>query len=140
MIDAGDLRSGKTVERHGQLLEVLSFEHIKLGRGTAVVRARLRNVDTGAVTEETFRPEERLARARIERIAVQYLYRDGDHHVVMDTTTFEQYPLSTQQMGEALRYLLSRVLEDPSRNDRPALEALLGEWRGEGAGPPEKAG
>jgi len=105
MIDAGDLRQGKTVERNGQLLEVLSFEHIKLGRGTAVVRTRLRNIDTGAVTEETFRPEERLARARIERIAVQYLYRDGEHHVVMDTTTFEQYPLSTQQMGEALRYM-----------------------------------
>ncbi len=105
MIDAGDLRPGNTIERGRQLIEVLSFEHIKLGRGTAVVRARLRNLDTGAVTEETFRPEERFPRARIERTAVQLLYEDGDHQVVMDTTTFDQFPLTKRQMGDAQRYL-----------------------------------
>ena len=85
MINAGELRSGTTVERNGQLWEVLSFEHVKLGRGTAVVRTRLRNITTGAVTEETFRPEERFPRARIEKVDVQFLYRDGQHYVVMDT-------------------------------------------------------
>ncbi len=105
MIDAGDLRPGHTIERGGQLIEVLTFEHIKLGRGTAVVRTRLRNLDTGSVTEETFRPEERFPRARIERSQVQLLYQDGDHQVVMDTTTFDQFPLTAAQMGDALRYL-----------------------------------
>ncbi|HVA21312.1 MAG TPA: elongation factor P [Candidatus Micrarchaeia archaeon] len=105
MIDAGDLRQGVTFERGGQLIEVLSFEHTKLGRGSAVVRARLRNLDTGAVTEETFRPEERFPRARIERSEVQMLYQDGDHHVVMDIATFDQFPLTAGQMGDALRYL-----------------------------------
>ena len=97
MINAGELRSGTTVERNGQLWEVLSFEHVKMGRGTAVVRTRLRNITTGALTEETFRPEERFPRARIEKSDVQFLYRDGEHYVVMDTTTFDQFPLDEAQ-------------------------------------------
>ncbi|MGH7610091.1 MAG: elongation factor P [Candidatus Dormibacteria bacterium] len=105
MISAGDLRSGTTVERQGQLYAVLSYEHIKLGRGTAVVRTRLRNLDTGSVTEETFRPEERFPRARIDKTGVQYLYRDGDHFVVMDTASYEQFPLDQSQFAEAARYV-----------------------------------
>jgi elongation factor P len=105
MINAGELRSGTTVERHGQLWEVLTFDHVKLGRGTAVVRTRLRNVTTGAVTDETFRPEERFPRARIEKTDVQFLYRDADHYVVMDSNTFDQYPLDVGQFGEASRYV-----------------------------------
>ena len=58
MINAGDLRPGATVERGGQLLQVLDFNHMKLGRGTAIVRTKMKNLFTGAVTEETYRPEE----------------------------------------------------------------------------------
>jgi elongation factor P len=105
MINAGELRSGTTVERNGQLWEVLSFEHIKLGRGTAVVRTRLRNITTGSLTEETFRPEERFSRARIEKVDVQFLYRDGEHYVVMDTASYDQYPLDEAQFAEANQYV-----------------------------------
>ena len=105
MINAGELRPGNTVERGGDLLQVLEFAHIKMGRGTAVVRTKLKNLTTGAVTEETFRPEEKFGRARIERSEVQYLYRDGDAFVVMDTGTFEQTPLAPAQVGEGARWL-----------------------------------
>jgi elongation factor P len=105
MINAGDLRPGSTVERAGQLLQVLDFAHIKLGRGTAVVRTKLKNLTTGAVTEETFRPEEKFGRARIERNEAQYLYRDGDAFVVMDTRTYDQTPLSLEQIGDGVRWL-----------------------------------
>ncbi|HYA01147.1 MAG TPA: elongation factor P [Candidatus Binatia bacterium] len=105
MINAGELRPGTTVERGGDLLQVLEFAHIKLGRGTAVVRAKLKNLATGAVTEETFRPEEKFGRARIERSEVQYLYRDGDHFVVMDTGSYEQTPLTAEQVGDGVRWL-----------------------------------
>ncbi len=105
MINAGELRPGNTVERGGDLLQVLEFAHIKLGRGTAVVRTKLRNLTTGAVTEETFRPEEKFGRARIERSEVQYLYRDGDAYVVMDTSTYEQTPLTPEQIGDGTRWL-----------------------------------
>ena len=105
MINARELRPGNTVERGGDLLQVLEFAHIKLGRGTAVVRTKLRNLTTGAVTEETFRPEEKFGRARIERSEVQYLYRDGDAYVVMDTSTYEQTPLTPEQIGDGTRWL-----------------------------------
>ncbi|MFZ0168229.1 MAG: elongation factor P [Candidatus Dormiibacterota bacterium] len=105
MINAGELRSGTTVERNGQLWEVLSQEHVKLGRGTALIRTRLRNITTGSLTEETFRPEERFSRARIEKVDVQFLYRDGEHYVVMDTASYDQYPLDEAQFAEATRYV-----------------------------------
>ncbi|MGA8014625.1 MAG: elongation factor P [Candidatus Dormiibacterota bacterium] len=105
MINAGELRPGNTVERGGDLLQVLEFAHVKLGRGTAIVRTKLKNLTTGAVTEETFRPEEKFGRARIERAEVQYLYRDGDSFVVMDTTTYEQTPLGPDQVGDGARWL-----------------------------------
>jgi elongation factor P len=105
MIEAGDLRPGNTVEKSGELYQVLDFAHVKLGRGSAIVRAKFRNVNTGAVTEETFRPEERFTRARIERVDAQYLYKDGDSYVVMDSTTYDQFPLSPGLLGDATRWL-----------------------------------
>jgi elongation factor P len=105
MINAGELRPGNTVERQGELLQVLEFAHNKQGRGTAIVRAKFKNLQTGAVTEETFRPEEKFGRARVERSEAQYLYQDGDDYVVMDTSTYDQFPLSPEQLGDALRFL-----------------------------------
>ena len=105
MIEAGDLRPGNTVERNGELLEVLDFAHIKMGRGTAIVRTKLRNVNTGSVTEETFRPEEKFGRARIDRNEAQYLYRDGESYVIMDNTTYDQFPLGAEVIGDAARWL-----------------------------------
>ena len=105
MINAGDLRPGNTVEHDGELLQVLDFAHVKQGRGTAFVRAKFRNVTSGAVTEETFRPEEKFGRARIERTEAQYLYKDGDNYVVMDTTTYDQFPVSPDLLGDARSYL-----------------------------------
>ena len=105
MINAGDLRPGNTVEKSGELLQVMDFAHVKQGRGTAFVRAKFRNITSGAVTEETFRPEEKFGRVRIERTEAQYLYKDGDNYVVMDTQTYDQFPLTPEQLGDALSYL-----------------------------------
>jgi elongation factor P len=69
----------------------------------------MKNLSTGAVTEETFRPEEKFGRARIERSEAQFLYRDGDAYVVMDTTTYDQTPLSPEQVGEGARWLKENV-------------------------------
>ena len=96
MLEAGDLRPGNTVEKSGELLQVLEYHHVKMGRGSAIVRAKFKNVNTGAVTEETFRPEEKFMRARIERTDAQFLYKDGDSYIVMDSTTYDQFPISEQ--------------------------------------------
>src|SRR5581483_5065772 len=98
MINAGELRTGTTFERDGQLYTVLDYQHVKQGRGTAFVRAKFRNVDSGAVTEETFRPEEKFGRARIDRGEAQYLYKDGDDYVFMDTTTYDQFPVTLEML------------------------------------------
>jgi elongation factor P len=105
MMEAGDLRPGNTVEKSGELLQVLDFAHVKMGRGSAIVRAKFKNVNTGAVTEETFRPEEKFMRARIERTDAQYLYKDGDSYVVMDSTTYDQFPISEELLGDATKWL-----------------------------------
>ncbi len=105
MITAGDLRPGQTVERDGSLFQVVDFAHVKQGRGTAFVRAKFKNLSGGGVTEETFRPEEKFTKARIERSEVSYLYRDGDQFMVMDTQTFDQFSLTEEQLGENAAFL-----------------------------------
>jgi len=105
MISAGDFRPGMVVEMDGDLYAVVEFQHNKRGRGTAVVRARVRSLRTGAITERTFMPEERFPQAYLERRRMQYLYRDGDHYVFMDQETFEQLPLDTALVGDDTLYL-----------------------------------
>ena len=105
MINAGELRPGNTVERNGELYQVLEFNHIKMGRGTAIVRTKFKNLTSGAVTEETFRPEEKFGRARIERNEAQFLYQDGDAYVVMDNTSFDQHTLGADVLGDARKFL-----------------------------------
>jgi len=105
VIEAGDLRSGSVFERDGQLFVCVGFSHMKMGRGTAQVRARLRNLKTGAIIDETFRPEQRFLRVRIDKRNMQYLYNDGGQYHFMDTQTYDQVALSDSALGDALRYL-----------------------------------
>ena len=105
MIDAGELRPGHTIERNGELYQVMTFDHVKLGRGSAIVRTKLKNINTSAVTEETFRPEEKFSRARIDRQDAQYLYKEGSAYVVMDNSTYEQYNVGEDTVGDAARWL-----------------------------------
>jgi len=105
VIDAGDLRNGSVFERDGQLYVCVGYSHMKMGRGTAQVRARLRNLKTGAIIDETFRPEQRFAKVRIEKRNMQYLYSDGDQYHFMDTKTYDQVALAASALGDALKYL-----------------------------------
>lgn len=105
MISAGELRSGTTVERGGELYQVVEYHHVKQARAPAFIRAKLKNLLTGSITEETLRPEEKLGRARIERVDAVFLYREGDNLVVMDSTTYDQFPLDGAQLGDAGRFL-----------------------------------
>jgi elongation factor P len=105
LIDAGDLRNGSVFERDGQLYVCVGYSHMKMGRGTAQVRARLRNLKTGAITDETFRPEQRFTRVRIEKKNMQFLYSDGDQYHFMDTSTYDQVAVPSSALGDALRYL-----------------------------------
>lgn len=105
MISAGDLRKGITFELDGQVFTVIDFLHVKPGKGAAFVRTKLRNVKSGGVTETTFNPTAKLQEAVIERKEMQYLYSDDELYYFMDQETFEQVPLSYEQVEDAIKFL-----------------------------------
>ena len=89
MIETGDLKKGVTIELDGVLYQVLDYQHIKMGRGTAQVRLKLRDVRGGHTIERTFQAGERFTRARVDRQPAQYLYADGDNYWFMDKENYE---------------------------------------------------
>jgi elongation factor P len=105
MIETGDLRKGIALEMDGTLYQVLDVAHIKIGRGTAQVRMKLRDIRGGHIIERTVMAGARFPRARVERQTSQYLYSDGDLHYFMNTETYDQFPLSRERLGDALDYL-----------------------------------
>lgn len=105
MISAGEIRKGTTFELDGQVYTVIEFLHVKPGKGAAFVRTKLRNVISGGVTETTFNPTAKLQDVVIERKELQYLYTDGTLYYFMDQETYEQTPLSYEQVEGAIKFL-----------------------------------
>jgi elongation factor P len=112
MIDTGDLRRGITIEMDGILYQVVEFNHLKLGRGSAQVRMKLKDVRGGHIIERTVQAGAKFARARVERQTVQYLYAEGDLHYFMNTETYDQIALNTSQLGDAVNYLTENATCD----------------------------
>ena len=105
MISAGDFRNGVTFELDGNVVQVIEFQHVKPGKGAAFVRTKYKNVITGAVVERSFNPTDKYPTAYIERKDIQYLYADGDLYNFMDVNTYEQIALSTDVVGDALKFV-----------------------------------
>ncbi len=105
MISAGEFRNGMTLEIDGNVYQILEFQHVKPGKGAAFVRTKIKNVMNGGVVEKTFRPTEKFPAARIDRVDMQYLYKDGDLYNFMDTNTFEQVALSQELIGDTLKFV-----------------------------------
>ena len=110
MISTNDFRTGQTIEWEGGVWMVVDFQHVKPGKGAAFVRARLKNVITGNVNETTFRAGEKLPKAQIEYREMQYLYESGGDYMFMDHTSYEQVSLSTDLLGDALKYLKENMV------------------------------
>jgi elongation factor P len=105
MINTSDLRKGITIELDGTLYSVMEYQHIKMGRGSAQVRLKLRDVRQGHTIERTFQAGEKFSRARLDRRTMQFLYEDGGLYYFMNTETYDQIPLTKEQVGDALSYL-----------------------------------
>ena len=105
MISTNDFKTGVTVEIDGDAWQVVEFQHVKPGKGAAFVRAKMRNLCTGAVVERTFNAAERLQNAVVERKEMQYLYQADENYVFMDNETYEQLELNKDQLGNALNFL-----------------------------------
>lgn len=120
MISTGDLKRGMTVELDGDLWNILEYHHLKLGRGSAQVRIKLRNVKTGTTVERAFQAGEKFRRAIVDRKPVQYLYHDDDVYHFMDTETYEQLALNTGQLGDARSFLKDgQIIELQTYQDQP---------------------
>jgi elongation factor P len=106
MISTNQFRNGSAIRVDGKRFTILYFQHVKPGKGGAFVRTRLRNIDTGAVIERTFRAGEKLESVRTESRPMTYLYRDGDLLYFMDVETYEQIAVSLDVVGEATGYIV----------------------------------
>jgi len=105
-ITTNDLKTGMTLELDNGLFSVVDFQHVKPGKGPAFVRTTLKNARSGAQLERTFRAGEKVERAIVDKRDMQYLYRDGDDFVFMDTESYEQNPVPSAQLGDAANYLI----------------------------------
>ncbi|MCA9826195.1 MAG: elongation factor P [Dehalococcoidia bacterium] len=110
MLSTSDLRKGATIEIDGKLLSIMDYSHIKMGRGSAQVRIKLRDVRTGTITEQTFQAGSKWPRARVERREMQYLYHDGQFFTFMNTETFDQIPVDASKVGDADKFLKENAL------------------------------
>jgi elongation factor P len=104
-ISTSDIRNGITIKLDDGLFTVIEFQHVKPGKGGAFVRTKLRNARSGAVIERTYRSDERLEQAMMDKRDTQYLYRDGDDYIFMDQSTYDQVPVSSKSLGEAANFL-----------------------------------
>lgn len=105
MIEVNNLRKGATFELDGELYKVLDYHHIKVARGGATIRVKVRDLRSGATIEKTFNSGDRVQDIRLQKQEVQYLYSDGNLYHFMDTETYEQPVLSAEILGDAISYL-----------------------------------
>ncbi len=104
-VSTNDLKNGMTLDLSEGLFSVVEFQHVKPGKGGAFVRTKLKNVRTGAVLERTFRADEKVEQAVIDKRPMQYLYRDGQQFVFMDTVSYDQLNVEAAALGEAARFI-----------------------------------
>lgn len=105
MISSNDFRTGVSIELDGSVWRVIEFLHVKPGKGSAFVRTKLKNAQTGSVIERTFRAGETVPQANLEKNTKQFTYRDGDQLVFMDMATYEESRLNENQIGNRVKYL-----------------------------------
>jgi len=109
-ISVNDLKNGITLELDNGLFQVVEFQHVKPGKGGAFVRSKIRNVRTGAVIDRTFNAGIKVEQAIVDRQDMQFLYKDGDDYVFMNTSTYDQLQVPQAGLGEAADYLTEQMI------------------------------
>ena len=119
MISTNDLKNGITIEVEGSIYVVMEAQHVKPGKGAAIVKTKLKNLRTGATVEKTFNSGIKLEKANIEKSSMQFLYATGDTYNFMNMETYEQVELTKDQLGDDVLYL------------KEGLDVLLSFYEGE---------
>lgn len=112
MISVTQLRAGTTFEEDNQPFVVLKYEHTKMGRGTANIKVKIKNLKSKIITEKTFISGAKVQEIQTPKRKLQYLYRDGDNFCFMDPGTFEQFSVSASAMADQARFLREQAIID----------------------------
>lgn len=110
MISTNEFRKGSKIEFKGNPYEIIDFQHVKMGRGGAIVRTKIKNLRTGSIIEETFKGGEKLETPNLEERSMQYLYNQDDMYFFMDMKNYEQFPLSLEQLGDSKKFLKENLV------------------------------
>ena len=117
-ISTADFKNGMCIINNGKMCPIVEFQHVKPGKGAAFVRAKLKNVISGATLEQTFNPTAKFAAAVVERKDMQYSYSDGDLYYFMDNETFDQVPLNADKLPDSFKFVKDCLLyTSPSPRD-----------------------
>src|SRR5438874_12927136 len=104
-VSTNDLKNGMGVDLPEGLFTVVEFQHVKPGKGGAFVRTKLKNVRSRAVLERTYRADEKLEQAVVDKREMQLLYREGEQYVFMDNATYDQLHVDTDALGDSVKYI-----------------------------------
>jgi elongation factor P len=105
MISTGELKKGVIIEMDNNLFSILEYQHQKIGRGSAQVRMRIKNIRTGSISDTTVQAGTKFPRVRLEQRAMQYLYLEDGNYYFMDQESYDQIGLSAAQLGDTVNYL-----------------------------------
>ncbi len=111
-LDTSQFRNGLKIELDGEPFTIVYFQHVKPGKGGAFVRTKVKNLKTGRVLDRRFRSGEKVEAADIEDRKMQYLFQDGEQLVFMDSESYDQIPFTSEQVGDARKYLLENTTVD----------------------------
>jgi elongation factor P len=106
LISTNDMRPGQTLDIDGNLFTIVNYQHVKPGKGQAFVKTKLKNIKNGAVTEKTFRADEKVNLAVLDKREMQFLYKEEAGFVFMDQETYDQIHLDTDLLGDAAQFLV----------------------------------
>ncbi len=125
MISVNDFKTGVTVDIEGVPYQVIEFQHVKPGKGAPFVRAKLKNLLTGSTVEKRFTGGEKIPRAHLDKKEMQYLYKDGQDYVFMDTTSFDQQYIAPEVIGDKQKWLQENMLIQIAEFNGTILEVEL---------------
>ena len=106
MATTADFKNGLVLNIDGLLWQITEFQHVKPGKGPAFVRTKLKNVLSGKTVDKTFNAGTKVETSNVDKRTMQYLYKDGDDYVFMDNTTFDQFMISEDIVGDAKDFML----------------------------------
>ena len=117
MATTNDIKNGTVLRIDGQLWTVIEFQHVKPGKGGAFVRTKMKNVTSGKTVDRTFNAGLKIETANVDKRDMQYLYKDGEDFIFMDTSTYDQMPVSAAVVGDAVNYMLENLTVTVATND-----------------------